>query len=397
MQIISTPQPSIGAQIRLYAIFAVMNALNGILAGFQHMLFRPFRRINVQRILIYKNGNIGDITCAIPSFIAIRRAFPDAHITLLSSPGYNGGIGARELLTGAWYLNRLHTYTLEGMKTWRQKWDLLQSLKQCRPDLFIQLPDDTAHFLALLRNALFASLVGCRSAFGFTLRSIPLFKKTQVDHLVTNTEVESLLDILRHYGIESPTVEYSLPIQSEDERAVDDLLRGQWADEPLLIGISPSCKRETNRWPIERFSELARYLCDRYRARIVVIGGRGDAPLAKHIGQSVPAEYFLDATGRLTLLQSVALIKRCSLLIANSTGTIHLAAAVEVPCLGFYSVRDIFGRWFPYGQKHRVLYHKFFSCNYTDEECIEKSILAITPTEAMRACDEILQKGSPLN
>jgi len=51
---------------------------------FNNILF--FRKINNPRnILIYKIGNIGDIICAIPSFIAIRRFYPESKITLLTS------------------------------------------------------------------------------------------------------------------------------------------------------------------------------------------------------------------------------------------------------------------------------------------------------------------------
>jgi len=91
-------------------------------------------------------------------------------------------------------------------------------------------------------------------------------------------------------------------------------------------------------------------------------------------------------------LETVEFLRHSRLIIANSTGTIHLAAAVGTPAVGIYGVRDIFNRWFPYGAQHHVLYHKFFNCDYNREECIKKSINMVTVSEVKAACDEILKK-----
>jgi len=91
-------------------------------------------------------------------------------------------------------------------------------------------------------------------------------------------------------------------------------------------------------------------------------------------------------------LETVEFLRHSRLIIANSTGTIHLAAAVGTPAVGIYGVRDIFNRWFPYGAQHHVLYHKFLNCDYNREECIKKSIDMVTVPEVKAACDEILKK-----
>ena len=71
--------------------------------------------------MIYKIGNIGDIVCAIPSFIAIRRAYPEAKITLLTSPGKIEASGAKELFENAWYVNELKIYYSEDIDSWEEK------------------------------------------------------------------------------------------------------------------------------------------------------------------------------------------------------------------------------------------------------------------------------------
>lgn len=387
---ISSKPPTI-ARIQLFLVFLLLGLSNAFLELTRHILF-PIRCSRPRRIFIYKIGNLGDITCAIPAFIAIRNRFPEAHITLLTSPGGLGAVGARELLDGARFFDAMLVYTAEDIKTWRCRIRFLRRLRHQRMDLFIQLPDDIAHFPTLLRNLFVARCVGAKAAFGFVMRFVPLWKKTQVDFLSAETEVESLIDILRRHGVGDGTVRFNLPITNADTAKADELLRHINGDTPQrLIAISPGCKRNSNRWPIERFAALTRLIVENHSAKIVIIGGATDRALADIIQSALPPSAVIDTTGRLTILQSAALLARSSLLIANSTGTIHIAAALGIPCLGFYSVRDILGRWFPYGKMHKTLYHRFQQCDYRSEQCLESSIQSITVDEAWNAVNQLLE------
>jgi heptosyltransferase-2 len=62
----------------------------------------------------------------------------------------------------------------------------------------------------------------------------------------------------------------------------------------------------------------------------VVIGGKDDAPLASEIVAAV-GDRAIDATGRLSLLGSAELIRRCALLVTNDSSPQHLASAVGTP------------------------------------------------------------------
>ncbi|MEK7574467.1 MAG: glycosyltransferase family 9 protein, partial [Patescibacteria group bacterium] len=100
----------------------------------------------------------------------------------------------------------------------------------------------------------------------------------------------------------------------------------------------------------------------------------------------------LIVAGELEILETLELLKHCSFLISNSTGTIHLAAAVNLPVVGLFGIRDVFGRWFPYGNQHKIQYHKFLDCDYRRENCVKKSVEMITVEEAIEACDSLISK-----
>jgi ADP-heptose:LPS heptosyltransferase len=351
-------------------------------------------KTEARNILLYKIGNIGDITCAIPALIAIRKRFSNSRITLLTSPGKRGRFGAKELLADVPYLDDMALYYTEDIATWQQKKELIKNLRSKEFDLFIQLPDDIAKFRTLVRNMLFAKSLGARCAFGFTIRTIRLFKKTQTDFTSTQTEVESLLELLRAHGISCDAAEFGFNISEGIKEKIRHLLTSDPSihNAVFIVALSPGGKREANRWPVDRFTETAKYLIEKYNAHIVILGGPEDIALGEAIGSQLPQEHFSNQCGKLELLETVEFLRHSRLIVSNDTGTIHLAAAVGTPAVGIYGVRNIFNRWCPYGAQHHVLYHKFLNCDYNKEECIKKSIDTVTVAEVEVACDGILRR-----
>lgn len=385
---------SVLVEIQLLIINFWIKWLNFWLAIFQKTFFKKTKSAP-NNILIYKIGNIGDIVCAVPAFITIRRAYPNTKITLLTSPGERNALGAKELLANVIYLDELKVYYSDNLDSFEKKIKFARDLKKNNYDLFIQLSDDLANFRTLLRNLFFAKAIGARSAFGFKIRTVQLFKKTQVDYLSQKTEVESLLDLLKENGIKSEKVQYNFNISEYHKQKVKALLDKKWnsiSKKDIIIAISAGGKRETNQWPKERFKEVIEYLCDKYNVKIIIMGGNADVFQAKLMTQNLKKENYLITAGETGILETIELLKRCSFLISNSTGTIHLAAAVGLPAIGIYGIRDIFGRWFPYGSHHKILHHKFINCDYKSEDCIKKSIDAVSVDEVKFVCDQIISE-----
>jgi len=355
---------------------------------FKNISFKP------KNILIYKIGNIGDIICAVPSFIAIRRFYPEAKITLLSSPGKFEAVGAKEFFSNCWYFDHLKIYYSEDTTSLKGKKKLINELKSENYDLFVQLPDDLAGFKTLLRNIIFAKLIGVKKAFGFKIRTIQLCKKTQVDYTTQKTEVESLLDLLKENGIMVQKTEYDFNVSENQKKKIAGLLENKWGriKNEYLVVVNPGGKREANRWPAENFGEIGKYLQEKYNAKIIIIGGKEDIPRAETIQKFLDSDNSLVLVNQLELLEILELLKKASFIVSNDTGAVHMAAAVNLLVLGLYCIRNILGRWLPYGENHEIIYHKFLNCDYRKEECIKKSIEAITVGEVKTACDRVISR-----
>ena len=381
-------------KFQLFIVRQIIRKLNLVFIIFGNFLFDSLPE-KPGNILIYKIGNIGDIICAIPSFIAIRRAYPEAKITLLTSPGEIEASGAKELLENAWYVNELKIYYGEDINSWKKKKKFIVHLRENSYDLFIQLPDDLANFRTLFRNMIFAKIIGVKSAFGFKIRSIRLFEKTQNNYLFDKTEVENLLDILKENGIKVNKAEFDFNISPNKREIVDSLLNRKWAKfgkNEIIVAVNPGGKRKANQWPLDRFSRTAKHLQDKHNAKIIVIGGIGDVPKANFIKKTLKEKDVLVAAGELDILGTMEILKRCSFLISNDTGAAHMASAIGLPVVGLYGIRYIPGKWFPYGNQHKILYHKFLNCDYRQEDCIKKRVEMITVEEVIEACDSLIGK-----
>lgn len=111
------------------------------------------------------------------------------------------------------------------------------------------------------------------------------------------------------------------------ERRVVDALLPRRSDDAPMIALAPGSVWATKRWPY--YAQLAAALAAR-GARIVVIGGTEDGPLAAEIVAAAGADT-VDATGRLSLLASAELIGRSAAIVTNDSAPQHLASAMATP------------------------------------------------------------------
>lgn len=81
------------------------------------LLWPSSRPKNVKRLCIHRVGQIGDMVCALPAMKAVRQHFPDAEITLLTSPGARGNPGIAGLAEALPWLDHVEIYHAEDVAT----------------------------------------------------------------------------------------------------------------------------------------------------------------------------------------------------------------------------------------------------------------------------------------
>ena len=124
-----------------------------------------------------------------------------------------------------------------------------------------------------------------------------------------------------------------------------------------ILAVAPAANWVGKTWPVERFSQVAMRLLRGYGplagARLMVIGGPGDEPLARQL-RDVAQNRFIDLAGKVDLLTAFACLKRARLFIGNDSGAMHLAAAAGIPTIGLFGPSDD-ALYAPWGSATRVV------------------------------------------
>jgi ADP-heptose:LPS heptosyltransferase len=91
----------------------------------------------------------------------------------------------------------------------------------------------------------------------------------------------------------------------------------------------------TKRWPIEKFTEIAR----RFPGSVVVVGAPGERLAGAQIVEAVAASKrpALNLAGQTTLKQLACLLRAADLMVSNDSGPMHLAAGLGTPVVGIFT------------------------------------------------------------
>src|SRR5262249_47048206 len=98
--------------------------------------------------------------------------------------------------------------------------------------------------------------------------------------------------------------------------------------EPLAA-LAPGAGSARRRWPPEKYAAMAGWLASERAARVLVIGGPGEEPLAGPILAQAPGAP--SPAGAPRPRQTLPLLRRCQLFVGNDAGPAHLAAAAGAP------------------------------------------------------------------
>lgn len=211
------------------------------------------------------------------------------------------------------------------------------------------------------RSAVLAVIAGIRERIGFdTSSGSPLYTR-RIAYREDRHHAERLWRLSQPEGVADPSPEVVRPRLYpglEEVSQVDGLLEAFADDGTPLVALAPGSIWGTKRWP--GYPELARLLAP--HARLVAIGGVGDAPLAAEIVQEAGAGRVLDAMGRLSLLASAELIARCRVLVTNDSAPQHLASAMDTPTVAIFGPTVPSFGFGPLATRRAVMGHDTLPC-----------------------------------
>jgi heptosyltransferase-3 len=340
----------------------------------------------LQKFLLVRTDRMGDVILSMPVATAIKRAVPHAHISLLCRCS-TAIIGERNPDVDAIVLSD----TAPGEEC--SFFTVRRELRSGKFDCAVML-HPTFKLALLIKSAGIPLRVGT----GFRFYSM-LFNKRHYEHRKVSEKHESEYNIhlLRPLGISSSKPVMQFEVNERDEHDAQDLLKEiGLGPEDRYVVIHPGSGGSAMDWPLQNYAEVARMIARNLGLPVVISWGPNERHLADHIRQYGGSRVFvLPRVNPLTVF--AAFVRSASLLLAPSTGVLHLAHTVGTPVLGLYPPvkHEAPRRWGPYGKEETMLVPDEKSCPYCKGgpcrklRCME----LITPETVFNAAKKIISEN----
>ncbi len=334
------------------------------------------------RILIVRLSAIGDVIQGLPVLNALRDRFPQSMIAWVVEDR------AAELLRGHQALDELFTLPHGWLKSPGTVRQLRSRLRAFRPEIAIDVQ-------GLTKSAVAAWLSGAKRRIGFGGsggRELSRWFYTERVRASATHRVDGYLELLQPLGIELPEVRFDIPDHRATRVAAKEMARQSGCQRGFCV-LNPGAGWPSKRWPPERFAAVARHLGEEWGLPSMVIwsgeraGGWADEVVVGSEGHARRAP-------EMSLSQLAALCRRARLYVGSDSGPLHLAAAVDTPCVGLYGPWPA-DRHGPYGPGH-VTVQKMVCPGSTRRRrnASSKYMDAIDVGSVCDACDGVLRRDA---
>ena len=308
-------------------------------------------------ILIVKLSAIGDVIHTLPALNAIRKQYPDAHITWLVEEAAHSLIKGHEALDRILVSKRKHwikgLWSKSCLNNIKEAFCFIKELRDTRYDLIFD-------FQALLKSGVLIWLAKGKRKIGFNkgmehMEHSYIFLNERIPPVdMDNHALLRSMMLLDAIGIPADEIEYNLPLFEQNYSKANDLLTQHDVKEyKLLIAINPVAKWETKLWSNEKFAKLADMLVEQYDAKIVFTGGDKDRSLIADVVSGMQGRSF-NLAGETSLKMLAALYEKSDLLVSTDTGPMHIAAAVGTPVVALFGPTAPW-RTGPFGHGHQIV------------------------------------------
>jgi len=298
---------------------------------------------DIHKILVVRLSSIGDIILTTPLLRSLKNNFPQAQVTFVVKKQY------KELLATSPYIDNLITFDKkEGFSGLKR---IKRFLADQGFDIYIDIHKNwRSRYIGLCLHARKATTY---SKYIFKRTLLIWFKVNLYERIIP--VYQRYFEAVRDFGIPYDGLGTQVFVPDSKSEKVRDMLSstGYSFDDPLVI-ICPSATYSNKCWKKEGFIEAARYLIEHRLVYVIVHGGQEDIPLCSQIASAIGKRAICMA-GKLSLIESAALLKLSSLVIANDSGLLHLAQSQKRPVIGIYGPTTHELGYFPIEENSTVI------------------------------------------
>jgi ADP-heptose:LPS heptosyltransferase len=299
---------------------------------------------HIRKILLIKLKGIGDVVLSTVVLNNLQKDFPNASIDFLTEPPSKAALE---------YIPAIREILLFDKKEPFNSMKLIWRVMKRQYDLVIDMYSNP-------RTALVTYLSGARYRAGFPYRGreYAYNLKGPVDR-GTYHAAQLHLELLREIGLTANDATLHFGISQNDSTFADAFFKEAFPDGKPVIALSPSGGWESKKCDVSKFVEIGKAIFEKYKCKLLVVWGPSDLKDAQDICAGISTDVVLAPPS--SIREMAALMKKCKFVVANDSGPMHIATAVQVPVLSLHGPTNpkLQG---PFGDMHEYIRLESLDC-----------------------------------
>lgn len=364
----------------------------------------------VNRILLVKPDNLGDVILFTGALKQIRQHYPNARISIVAKKVVHPILGKLpyldELIPWEPLLKLLPDWVpgfpgKSRLDAWVRRIRMTYFHKKHPADLYL-LPVRST--VPLLHQ--FTELSRARLKYGISGDTNHITTEQDVSYSSIYThrfrvdesdgimhEMETTRGFLSLLGIHCTLEDLWPDIRTLDEEAVWAIEMIQVKPDAITLAIAPGVTSIPEKYYAAENYRKALAGLENYQLDVVIFGSNSEAEQCNAVQKSLKncgtVRSVLNLAGRTTLGQLAEGVKRCDILVSNETGVLHMATALRKPTVGILGGGH-FKRFYPWGDPTINLYvNEPMDCYFCNWYCIHDSIRCIHEIEPEKITEQI--------
>ncbi len=273
----------------------------------------------MKKILIIQTASLGDVILSTPLIEKLHHFFPTAKIDFLLKYGYEGVLRRHP------YLHHVIVWD----KTEKKHEHLLELIRLVREAKY----DAVINVQRFASSGLITALSGAKHRIGFSKNPFSLFFTKRVKHKI-GIEKNNPHEIERNLKLIDELTDSSTNFPMKLYPGKQDFAKVSQFKTKKYITVSPGSLWFTKQFPAEKWIEFVSALDE--DLTVYFLGSPKEIKLCDQIIESSQHANSLNLAGKLSFLESTALLRDAQMNYVNDSAPMHLASSINAPTTAIF-------------------------------------------------------------
>ena len=268
-------------------------------------------------------GSLGDVARGLCLVSHIKKNLPRSRVSWLVEHKW------ADLVRCHGQIDRIIVF----QRAWR-----ISAIWQLYKDLNREHFDITLDLQRILKSGFFSMLSGAARRIGFHRRNSKelnwIFNNEHIGyHSDTLPKIQHYLKFTEHLGLPAAAaLEFGFSSLMADEASCRIVAASMQPFVAVVLGAS----WESKDWSFEGYLALIRHILSTLKLKVVLLGDDSCIELAENLNRSVDLPGLINLTGKTSLIELAAVLKKAAAGVGPDSGPGHLAAAVGTPFVSLF-------------------------------------------------------------